>query len=177
MLTKALLLPREERRQKAGLPASVGAETRRGIRVPAASLFGRSQDFSTESASPTVNQQEAAVGASATAGLQADLVVCQDPGSTEELGQVHRLPSFLAWPVLPSLKESLLWTGFLCLPRARRPPGAPARLYSGSQRNLHRPLRYKMRTTESVQRSQAGPAVREVHLLGIRNGVLECAPK
>lgn len=92
-------------------------------RAPAASLFGRSQDFSTEPASPTVNHQEAAVGASASAGLQADLVVCQDPGSTEEPGQVHKLPSFLSCPVLPSLKESLLWTGFLCLLGARRPQG------------------------------------------------------
>ena len=54
---------------------------------PAESLSGRSQEFSTESASPTVNHQEA------------DLLVCQDldPGSTEEPGTGTQVAQF---PVL-----------------------------------------------------------------------------
>lgn len=82
--------------------------------------------------------------------------MCQDldPGSTEEPGagtQAAQLPG-LARP--PFSKRIPAADGFLCSSWGQAPAGHfPLVFIQLSHRDLHQPLRYKMKTMESVQRT------------------------
>lgn len=82
--------------------------------------------------------------------------MCQDldPGSTEEPGagtQAAQLPG-LARP--PFSKRIPAADGFLCSSWGQAPAGHFLLVFIQlSHRDLHQPLRYKMKTMESVQRT------------------------